>query len=116
MEDQRVARAMLEVLDLADEQRVVAGGVGVDDARDHVGQCSGHERHPGHVEQRDVGPGTGRPAKCWLTTSIDVPALVDAAEYGVSGTEILRECGGRRLIGGQEDLIGEIAVDLSAAA
>ena len=107
---------MLEVLDLADEQRVVARGVGVDDARDHVGQCPGHERHAGHVEQRDVAPGDGAPGEVLADDSIDVPALVDAAEYGVSGTEILRECGRRRLIGGQEDLIGEIAVDLSAAA
>ncbi len=36
-----------------------------------------------------------------------------AAEYGVSGTEILRECGERGLVGGQEDLIGEIAYELA---
>ncbi|HTU31939.1 MAG TPA: 4-hydroxy-2-oxovalerate aldolase [Solirubrobacteraceae bacterium] len=35
-----------------------------------------------------------------------------AASYGVSGTEILRECGRRGLVGGQEDLIGEIAFTL----
>jgi 4-hydroxy 2-oxovalerate aldolase len=34
------------------------------------------------------------------------------ATYGVSGTAILRECGQRGLIGGQEDLIGEIAYEL----
>ena len=39
-----------------------------------------------------------------------------AAQYGVSGTDILRECGRRGLVGGQEDLIGEIAFELSAAA
>jgi 4-hydroxy 2-oxovalerate aldolase len=39
-----------------------------------------------------------------------------AEAYGVSGTEILRECGRRGLIGGQEDLIGEIAYELSGAA
>ena len=38
-----------------------------------------------------------------------------AAQYGVSGTEILRECGRRGLVGGQEDLIGEIAFQLAAA-
>ncbi len=37
-----------------------------------------------------------------------------AAAHRVSGTEILRECGRRGLVGGQEDLIGEIAFELSA--
>ena len=36
-----------------------------------------------------------------------------AQTYGVSGSEILRACGERRLVGGQEDLIGEIAYELS---
>ena len=36
-----------------------------------------------------------------------------ADRYGVSGTEILRACGERGLIGGQEDLIAEIAYELS---
>lgn len=36
-----------------------------------------------------------------------------AQEHGVSGVEILRECGRRGLIGGQEDLIGEIAYERS---
>ena len=36
-----------------------------------------------------------------------------AAGYGVSGTDILRVCGERGLIGGQEDLIGEIAFELA---
>jgi 4-hydroxy 2-oxovalerate aldolase len=38
-----------------------------------------------------------------------------ADTYGVSGTEILRICGTRGLIGGQEDLIGEIAYVLASA-
>jgi 4-hydroxy 2-oxovalerate aldolase len=38
-----------------------------------------------------------------------------AEQYDVSGTEILRECGRRGLVGGQEDLIGEIAFELSGA-
>ncbi|HEU4702359.1 MAG TPA: 4-hydroxy-2-oxovalerate aldolase, partial [Conexibacter sp.] len=38
-----------------------------------------------------------------------------ADTYGVSGSEILRVCGERRLIGGQEDLIVEIAYTLSQA-
>jgi 4-hydroxy 2-oxovalerate aldolase len=37
-----------------------------------------------------------------------------ADAYGVSGTDILRVCGQRGLIGGQEDLIGEIAFELVA--
>jgi 4-hydroxy 2-oxovalerate aldolase len=36
-----------------------------------------------------------------------------AEAYGVSGAAILRACGERGLIGGQEDLIGEIAYELS---
>lgn len=38
-----------------------------------------------------------------------------ADQYGVSGTAILQECGRRGLIGGQEDLIGEIAYELTGA-
>jgi 4-hydroxy 2-oxovalerate aldolase len=37
-----------------------------------------------------------------------------ADDYGVSGAEILRICGERGLVGGQEDLIVEIAYELSA--
>jgi 4-hydroxy 2-oxovalerate aldolase len=37
-----------------------------------------------------------------------------ADSYEVSGTEILRVCGKRGLIGGQEDLIAEIAYELAA--
>jgi 4-hydroxy 2-oxovalerate aldolase len=37
-----------------------------------------------------------------------------AASYGVSGAEILRACGRRGLVGGQEDLIGEIAYELAS--
>jgi 4-hydroxy 2-oxovalerate aldolase len=40
-------------------------------------------------------------------------AAAAAASYGVSGTEILRVCGERGLVGGQEDLIGEIAYELA---
>lgn len=36
-----------------------------------------------------------------------------AESYDVSGAAILRECGNRRLIGGQEDLIPEIAYELA---
>ena len=36
-----------------------------------------------------------------------------AAGYGVRGSEIQRECGRRGLIGGQGDLIAEIAHELS---
>jgi 4-hydroxy 2-oxovalerate aldolase len=39
-----------------------------------------------------------------------------AEQYGVSGTTVLRICGERGLVGGQEDLIGEIAYELAAAA
>jgi 4-hydroxy 2-oxovalerate aldolase len=38
-----------------------------------------------------------------------------AEHYGVSGTAILTTCGRRGLVGGQEDLIGEIAYELAAA-
>jgi 4-hydroxy 2-oxovalerate aldolase len=38
-----------------------------------------------------------------------------AEHYGVSGAEILKTCGQRGLVGGQEDLIGEIAYELAAA-
>jgi 4-hydroxy 2-oxovalerate aldolase len=39
-----------------------------------------------------------------------------AERYGVSGATVLRVCGERGLVGGQEDLIGEIAYELAAAA
>ena len=39
-----------------------------------------------------------------------------AAEYRVSASEILRVCGDRGLVGGQEDLITEIAYELSRPA
>jgi 4-hydroxy 2-oxovalerate aldolase len=42
-------------------------------------------------------------------------AVRAADRYGVSGTEILRVCGRRGLVGGQEDLIGEIAYELATA-
>ena len=38
-----------------------------------------------------------------------------AERYGVSGAEILRQCGERRLVGGQEDQIIDIAVELSGS-
>ena len=38
-----------------------------------------------------------------------------AERYGVSGADILLECGERQLVGGQEDQIIEIAVGLAAA-
>lgn len=38
-----------------------------------------------------------------------------AERYGVSGADILLECGGRRLVGGQEDQIIDIAVSLAEA-
>jgi 4-hydroxy 2-oxovalerate aldolase len=39
-----------------------------------------------------------------------------AEAYSVSGTAILAECGRRGLVGGQEDLIGEIAYELSQSS
>jgi 4-hydroxy 2-oxovalerate aldolase len=39
-----------------------------------------------------------------------------AEQYGVSGAEILMTCGERRLVGGQEDQIIEIAIGLAAQA
>lgn len=39
-----------------------------------------------------------------------------AESYGVSGAEILRACAARGLVGGQEDLIGEIAYELAGGA
>jgi 4-hydroxy 2-oxovalerate aldolase len=39
-----------------------------------------------------------------------------ADQYEVSGTEILKVCGERGLVGGQEDLIGEIAYELRLAS
>ena len=39
-----------------------------------------------------------------------------AERYGVSGADILLECGERRLVGGQEDEIIDIAVGLANAA
>ena len=42
-------------------------------------------------------------------------ARTAAQAYGVSDSDILRVCGDRGLIGGQEDLIGEIAYELSLA-
>jgi 4-hydroxy 2-oxovalerate aldolase len=36
-----------------------------------------------------------------------------AERYGVSGSEILRRCGERKLVGGQEDQIINIAVELA---
>ena len=39
-----------------------------------------------------------------------------ADRYGVSGADILLECGARRLVGGQEDEIIDIAVGLANAA
>jgi 4-hydroxy 2-oxovalerate aldolase len=39
-----------------------------------------------------------------------------AERYGVSGADILLECGNRRLVGGQEDEIIDIAVSLANAA
>ncbi len=39
-----------------------------------------------------------------------------AERYGVSGADILLECGERRLVGGQEDQIIDIAVSLAGTA
>jgi 4-hydroxy 2-oxovalerate aldolase len=37
-----------------------------------------------------------------------------AERYDVSGADILMECGNRKLVGGQEDQIIQIAADLAA--
>lgn len=42
-------------------------------------------------------------------------AFAAAAEYGVSGAEILRRCGERKLVGGQEDQILSIAAELAGS-
>jgi 4-hydroxy 2-oxovalerate aldolase len=39
-----------------------------------------------------------------------------ADRYGVSGADILLRCGERKLVGGQEDQIIDIAVELAAEA
>ena len=39
-----------------------------------------------------------------------------AERYGVSGAEILIRCGERKLVGGQEDQIIDIAVELASEA
>jgi 4-hydroxy 2-oxovalerate aldolase len=39
-----------------------------------------------------------------------------AERYGVSGAEILMRCGQRKLVGGQEDQIIDIALELSIEA
>ena len=38
-----------------------------------------------------------------------------AERYGVSGAEILRLCGERKLVGGQEDQIIDIALELQGS-
>jgi 4-hydroxy 2-oxovalerate aldolase len=40
-------------------------------------------------------------------------AEIQASKYGVSGAEILIEAGRRKLVGGQEDQLIEIAVGLA---
>jgi 4-hydroxy 2-oxovalerate aldolase len=37
-----------------------------------------------------------------------------AERYGVPGAELLRRCGERRLVGGQEDMIIDVAIQLAA--
>lgn len=41
-------------------------------------------------------------------------AIASANTYGVSAAEILRVCSARSLVGGQEDLLGEIAYELAS--
>jgi hypothetical protein len=66
VEDQRLARTMLEVQHLPDEQRVVPGPVGVHQSRDDVGERSVDQRHALDLAELDL--------RALLRSAREVPA------------------------------------------